>query len=71
MRLGSLGLVGINPLVYLGTAQTGVNQRSRLGIGIPNNSTLSGLRIGLQALVTHASLAPGHRLSTPVVLTIR
>ena len=71
VRLGSLGLVGINPLVFLGTAQTGADQRSRLGIAIPNNSALSGLRIGLQALVTHASLPPGHRLSTPVVLTIR
>jgi hypothetical protein len=71
VRLGSLGLLMIDPLAFVGTALTGLDQRARLDLGIPNSPSLSGLRIGMQALATHHSLAPGHRLSTMTTLTIR
>jgi FtsP/CotA-like multicopper oxidase with cupredoxin domain len=69
--LGALGMAGINPLAFLGTARTAADQRATLSIAIPRNPSLSGLRLGLQAIVTHRTLRPGHRLSTRTMLTIR
>jgi len=69
--LGLLGVAEINPLALVGMAQTGVNRLASLPLTIPRNSSLSGLKIGLQAVVSHKSLPPGHRLSTFTLLTVR
>ncbi len=69
--LGALGEVWINPWAFLGSTRAGRNSRASLALGLPNDSSLSGLKVGLQAVGSHRSLAPGHRLSTLVMLTVR
>jgi len=71
VSLGLLGSVEINPLALLATTLAGGDNLASLPLSLPNLSNLSGLTLGLQALATHRSLAPGHRLSTMTLLTVR
>lgn len=69
-----VGLYGdswISPYIPLGQARVGTDLVSTLGLQLPNDASLVGIRAGLQALTTSASLAPGIRLSTRSYLTVR
>ncbi|HMQ21287.1 MAG TPA: multicopper oxidase family protein [Planctomycetota bacterium] len=68
------GLYGdswIAPYIPLGASLVGVGGMSTLSFHLPNDAGLVGVRAGLQALTTTATLAPGLRLSTLSYLTIR
>ena len=69
--LGALGDARILPFLPLGPGQVVSNRQSMSSLQLPNDASLKGARVGLQAVGTHSSLAPGIRLSTLTYLTLR
>lgn len=71
LPVGLYGDAWISPYLPLGLARVGTNRVASLALGVPLDSSLVGVRAGLQALTTTRALAPGIRLSTLSYLIIR
>jgi FtsP/CotA-like multicopper oxidase with cupredoxin domain len=71
LDLGLLGTLALEPAFFAGAAVAGPAHVALLSLGIPLDPALVGLRAGNQCVATHATLAPGARLSTLDVVTVR
>lgn len=64
LDLGLLGRLHLDPYYVLGLAVSGSSHVATLPVTIPADPVIGGLVVPLQAIATHATLAPGGRIST-------
>jgi hypothetical protein len=69
--LGDLGVLHLMPFALIGGRPTQGDNMARFTIPIPAVPQLKGQRIGFQSAATHATLAPGIRLSTRAIVTVQ
>ena len=70
LPLGLLGQLRLDLPVHVGSAVVGTSGFAHVAVAIPADPALVGVRAGCQALATHATLAPGLRLSTLALVNI-
>lgn len=68
--LEPLGSLALWPFAFVGAAVADATDRAALSLALPNDPSLPGQVVGLQAIASHGTLPGGLRLSKPLRVTV-